>query len=459
MIAGVTIEPWPHEVTDIGAVLAAAVTELSRFLVVPDPTYLDTIALWSLHSHLLHREELGVGFTPKLALQSPIKRCGKSTALKCSYLMAHKARMAASISPSSLFRAVDAAQVSLMIDEGDNVFKNANPELLAIINSSSDRMAASVMRTKSVGDGQFVSRDFKCFTAIALTSIQQVPDTLQDRCIALAFRRAMKHEKPERLTIRTRGPLIDVGRQFDRWAADLKALPDPSNLADLYNRIEDKWFVLFQIALLAGEDWTERCRLAALADLKREEASDADGGMEGDLLGDVWRVYAEKGVVAISTKELGASLILLSESPWSTANGGRPIDDYFLRKHLRDFLPENADTIAPRRWTDTKGQKLRGFHERHFQDAFERYLGKGLPSKEQKANPSTAPEQNSPPETPSKHAVHAVHAVHSGETSATSNAYAGPDTSAPSGPDPVQADVNETWTGSGPDALETSGSG
>ena len=51
--------------------LDAAVTEVKRFLVVPDDTYADTMALWGAHAHLLHREELGVGFTPRLAFQSP----------------------------------------------------------------------------------------------------------------------------------------------------------------------------------------------------------------------------------------------------------------------------------------------------------------------------------------------------------------------------------------------------
>jgi hypothetical protein len=426
-INGVVIEPWPHEVKDVGAVLDAAVAQLSRFLIVPDPTYLDTIALWSAHSHLLYREELGVGFTPKLAYQSPIKRCGKSTALKSTFLMAHKARMAASISSSSLFRAVDAAQVSLMIDEADNVFKNHNPELLGIINSSSDRMAASVMRTEAVGDGQFVSRDFKCFTAIALTSIQQVPDTLQDRCIALSFRRAMKHERPERLTIRTRGPLIDVGRQFARWAADLTALPDPTSLADLFNRIEDKWFVLFQIALAAGGDWPERCRKAALADLKREEANDADGGAEGDLLSDIWRVYFEKGVVRLHTTELCNALAALSEAPWGTIRHGDPVDGYYLRKHLHDFLPDNADAIEPRKWREGSIE-ARGFHERHFQDAFARYLGKGLPSKERKPPPPTQPRQSSSPPRGSKHPSHPSHTSQGAETQATSNTKTETDT-------------------------------
>ena len=123
----VELEPWPQPVDDIGTVLDAAVSQVKRFLVVPDETYADGMALWGAHAHLLHREELGVGFTPRLAFQCPTKRCGKSTALKCVYLMAHHPRMASSISPSSLFRAVDAFGVSIFVDEGDNVFRTASP--------------------------------------------------------------------------------------------------------------------------------------------------------------------------------------------------------------------------------------------------------------------------------------------------------------------------------------------
>ena len=101
--------PGRSRSTDIGAVLDAAVDAgASAFSSPRTRPIADTMALWGAHAHLLHREELGVGFTPRLAFQSPTKRCGKSTALKCTYLMAHNPRMASSISPSSLFRAVDA---------------------------------------------------------------------------------------------------------------------------------------------------------------------------------------------------------------------------------------------------------------------------------------------------------------------------------------------------------------
>jgi hypothetical protein len=304
---------------------------------------------------------------------------GAKDLLKCSFLMSHNARMAASITPSSLFRAVDAHKVSLFVDEADNVIKGLNPDLLAIMNAGADRMTAKVMRSEALANGQFDSREFNTFAPIALTSIHKLPDTLQDRTISLPLKRATKGERPERLTLRTRGPLIDIGRRLARWAADLKELPEPDLPTDLFNRVEDCWYNLFQIAKAAIGDWPERCRRAALADLARGEADDADGGRNADLLADVWEVFHQQRKVRLYTADLCAALNTMDESPWSAANHGKPVDGYYLRTNLAGFVPADAEKIAPRKWRGASGQ-ARGYHEKHFEDAFERYLGRPLPS-------------------------------------------------------------------------------
>ena len=386
-VTQVEAKPWPDPVTDIGAVLNDAVTEVTRFLVAPDHYY-DVIALWAAHTHLTPKAELQVEYTPRLGFQSPIHKCGKSTALKCVHLMSHNSRPAASISPSSIFRGVDAFSISIMVEEGDQVFKGANPELLAIMNAGADRMLAKVMRTEKSADGKFEPRWFNCFAPIAFTSIGQAPKTLQDRSIVLQMKRATKVERPKKLTVRTRGALIDIGRKFARWAADLGELPDPDLPKDLFNRIDDRWFVLFQIAGLAGGDWLERCRKAALADFAREEADAADGGPNGDLLRDVWEVFHASGKMRMFTRDICAALLALDESPWATANRGQPVDEYYLKANLRDFLPDNAETLALRRWREEKGLEARGYHELHFKDAFYRYLSLELPSVAQKSKQS-----------------------------------------------------------------------
>jgi hypothetical protein len=188
-----------------------------------------------------------------------------------------------------------------------------------------------------------------------------------------------------------------------RWAADLLALAEPDVPADLFNRIEDRWFVLFQIARAAGCEWPARCRAAALADLAREEINDADGGREGDLLADVWQVFHEKGVVQMFTKDICNALLAMDESPWTTANHGQPVNEYYLRAHLKDFIADNAEKIAPRKWKEGHAQ-ARGFHQLHFEDAFGRYLGKGLPCPPaDKQKPADMPPGRSPkgPSNPS----------------------------------------------------------
>jgi hypothetical protein len=141
--------------------------------------------------------------------------------------MSYDARMVSSITPPSLFRVVDEYGSSLTVDEADNVFRDEKSDLLGIMNAGRDRMTARVMRAEAVGDGKFKVREFNTFAPIALTSIKQLPNTLQDRAITLPLKRATQSERPERLTLRTRGPLIDIGRRLTRWAVDLKELPDP----------------------------------------------------------------------------------------------------------------------------------------------------------------------------------------------------------------------------------------
>jgi hypothetical protein len=43
------------------------------------------------------------------------------------------------------------------------------------------------------------------------------------------------------------------------------------------------------------------------------------------------------------------------------------------------MLPSNAEEIAPRRWREGSGNPQFGYDVLHLKDAFQRYLGKGLP--------------------------------------------------------------------------------
>ena len=157
---------------------------------------------------------------------------------------------------------------------------------------------------------------------------------------------------------------------------------NPTCLADLFNRIEDKWFVLFQIALARRRRLAGALQTAALADLKREEANDAEGGLEGDLLArPVASLLREGPSCELHTRDFAPRSYALERSALGDRER-RATDQRLLPAQASsDFMPDNAEDVAPRQWRDGKRREARGYHEQHFEDAFARYLGKGLPSR------------------------------------------------------------------------------
>ena len=83
-----------------------------------------------LGAHLLHRTDLGINVAPRLAVQSPTMRSGKSTTLEIVHNLTPRPVIAGSITTSSLFRIVEAEKPTLLIDEADNVVrKDSSPDL------------------------------------------------------------------------------------------------------------------------------------------------------------------------------------------------------------------------------------------------------------------------------------------------------------------------------------------
>ena len=288
------LTPWDAPVTDIAAVLDEAVRSMKRHVAAPD-THSDTAALWSLHAHLLHKEELGVDVSPRLGFQSPEEDSGKTTFMKLVRALVPRPKGVGSLTGSSLFRAVDARKCSLLVDEGDFVFRaDANPDLLGIYNSGNDRMFAKVSRSMPIGNGQFEDYDFNTFAALCFTSINKLPTkSMQSRCISLPMKPATKEEaaKLTRFRASRSQDLQDCGRKFARWAADLSELPDVEVPDNFVNRIADNWRSLFQIAHLAGGDWPARVLAAAQADADGDGEEPRERGA-GRLLDAIWRTFA-----------------------------------------------------------------------------------------------------------------------------------------------------------------------
>lgn len=95
-----------------------------RFIVFPADEHAEAVALWIVHTHAVEAFD----FTPYLSINSPLKRCGKSTLLDVLKLTAARSWPVVSPSPAVLFRKIEADCPTLLWDEVDTVFTTSKGE-------------------------------------------------------------------------------------------------------------------------------------------------------------------------------------------------------------------------------------------------------------------------------------------------------------------------------------------
>ena len=133
------VEPWPEAVN--GAALLNELEEVMRRFVVLPKYAAETLALWTLHTYAFQYRDVST----YLGIESPEKRCGKTTLLSLLSEIVHRPVASANISSSALFRVIEEAQPTLLIDEADT-FLQGNDEIRGILNSGYTRKTAYVVR-------------------------------------------------------------------------------------------------------------------------------------------------------------------------------------------------------------------------------------------------------------------------------------------------------------------------
>jgi hypothetical protein len=93
------------------------------------------MALWVLHSYVFGRYQV----TPRLALLSPVRGCGKSTALILLEALTADPDRSDSTTAAAIFHALAHRERTLLLDEGDNLGLLNNPVLRAVFNSGHRR--------------------------------------------------------------------------------------------------------------------------------------------------------------------------------------------------------------------------------------------------------------------------------------------------------------------------------
>jgi putative DNA primase/helicase len=350
--------PEPAADPQNGDVLLADIEAQIRRFLIADTASIVGMTLWSTWAHIVDK-------AANLAFVSPLRACGKSTALDIVQRLAPRALSVSSISPAALFRTIEALKPTLLIDEADTLFRN-DDQLRTLLNAGFTRGSAAVVRI--VGE-DLEPRLFSTWGAKALALIGRLPDTLASRSVIIPMRRKRPDEKTERLRADRDQGFTELRSRIARWTADngemiVAADPDiPSGLSD---RQADCWRELLRIADTAGGDWPARARLAAVAICGRDDGDEGDLGAR--LLVDLKTLFdTEPSRSTWTSAAIVEYLNHLEPSPWPDYARGRGIDANRLARMLAKF------DVHSKNVADGK-QRLKGYAVQSFIDAFARYL-------------------------------------------------------------------------------------
>ncbi|MER3407678.1 MAG: hypothetical protein C4292_02510, partial [Nitrososphaera sp.] len=321
-------EPW-HEPVN-GAELADTIASVfQRFVALPEGAA-EALALWVVHTHALEASEI----SPRLALVSPTKRCGKTTTLTILGRLVARPLPAANITPAALFRVVEAHRPTVLIDEADTIALHDNHELRGLLNAGHYRPIATAIRT--VGE-KHEARAFTVWAPVAIAMIGRLPSTLEDRAIVIRMRRRRSEESVERLALHRLEEFAPLQRMAARWARDqLEHLcaADPEIPDSLHDRAADNWRPLLAIADALGAEWPQRARGAALTLSGGSTEDEEDAAIA--LLADLKAIFEEEGEEFLTTATLLDKLHEMEDRPWGDWRG-RPLSAHGLARLLRPF--------------------------------------------------------------------------------------------------------------------------
>ena len=412
------VVPCPAPV-NVAELLGEIEAVIMRHVVLSEPAAA-ALAVWVLHSYTFELRDT----VAYMAIESPEKRCGKTTLLSVLAAMASKSLIASNITVGALFRAIHTCTPTLFIDEADT-FLAGNSIMRGIINSGNTRRTAYVLRLSAGKKGNAVRgrlagtlappnpndkadaqdcvpttmsdirtiaspnlnnraaqqrnptmedgvtadspdiglKKYSCWCPKVIAMIGEVPDTIADRSIVVKMAR--------KLTTETCAPLselntADIKAKCARFALDTRdVIAQYPKIAGegLNDRAADTFDPLFVIARLAGEEWEEKLRAAALA---LSSTADIENSGSGLIL-DIMDILNENGGEKMFSRDIVT--ILRECSMKSQAFKSLNINEHQMARILR---PYGVKPVAIR-----IGKEVRnGYMAADFREAMKRYVSK-----------------------------------------------------------------------------------
>jgi hypothetical protein len=347
---------WPNQVNG-PSMMEALVAQAKKHIVMTEEDF-TAFALWVLFTYTIDVARV----SPVLAIRSPIKRCGKTSAMTLLAGVVAKPYSVSNISVAVLYRLVDEKRPTLLLDESDTYLGESDKTMIGILNSGHTRTNAHVARMD-----QGKVRSFSTYCAKAIAGIGENPHTLKDRSVEIRLRRKLPDEIVKKYVQSPNDEIVALRAQIARWAADnqnriARARPMPTRLDN--DRHQDNWEPLLAIAACLSEEWLQKAYQAAHA-LSKSHDETKCGGEE--LLRDIRNAFEYECTSKLSTISLIEILCSDREGPWASFSSTKPITPRDIANLLADF------DIASKNLR-IGGGVVKGYEFTQFEDAFARYV-------------------------------------------------------------------------------------
>lgn len=381
------------EATHGGTATGAAVLDdlldlICRYCVLPSAHHAVAVTLWVATTHCI----AAFDYATRLVIRSAEKRSGKSRLVEIIDGTCHNPLRAVNASTAAVYRSLGGdVPPTLLLDEADSQFGSKkvaenNEDLRGVLNAGYQR---GLPVLKTVGPTHD-PKEFETFAMVALAGIGRMPDTIEDRAIVVPMRRRKPSESVQPFRLRRDKPgLEEMRERLAEWAGPkIERLEAADPDLPVEDRQADTWAPLVAVADVAGGDWGERARRAALELCDWADAEATEQSANVQLLADIRAVFV---VPFMPSFELCAALCRIEDSPWREWE----LNPSKLGHRLRRYDIRTAH--------DSDGKK-RGYRLEDFRDAFDRYLPPVSPKASEGAEGvrnGAAPGEDLTPSTPS----------------------------------------------------------
>jgi hypothetical protein len=346
------------------AILTSLHAALTRYVILPSAEAAVAVVLWIAATHA----QAAWQHAPRLVIRAPEKRCGKSRLLDIVEGTCHAPLITVNASPAAVYRSIGTdTPPTLLVDEADTIFggKNAeaNEDLRGLLNAGHQRNRPAIRWDAGTRSLETIPT----FAMAALAGIGAMPDTIEDRAVVIHMRRRAPGETVAPFRHRRDRPaLAEVARQLSNWlGAHLTDLERAEPVMPLEDRAADTWEPLIVMADLAGRQWPDLARHAAVVMTTDRDAA-AKVSDRVRLLADIRAAFAVLAdPEAATTAELLRVLNSDPEAPWATI-GPAGLTGKRLGDLLSDFQISSSTIRFP------VGQ-AKGYVSADFTDAWLRY--------------------------------------------------------------------------------------